>query len=100
MQLLEDCKKTAHNIPELHRHAWILDYLGCAGMSLDESSTECGVKIYHVKKKYWRAPELHPLLHLIDCITAQAKNATTSKGSQRYLWLPGEGVILKCGSIS
>lgn len=79
------------DVPELHRHAWILDRLGCAGMSSDESSVERGVKIYRVKKKYWRAPELLPFLHSIDRVTAQGKNATTTKGSQRYLRLPGEG---------
>jgi hypothetical protein len=60
-------------------------------MSSDESSLEHGVKIYRTKKKYWRAAELSPFLHGIDRVTAQTKNVTTARGSQRYLRLPGEG---------
>lgn len=69
-------------------------------MSSDESSVERGLKIYRVKKKYWRATELSPFLHSIDRVTAQAKNATTSKGSQKYLRLPGEGVSSEGGVVS
>ncbi|KAF9777739.1 hypothetical protein BJ322DRAFT_1015465 [Thelephora terrestris] len=88
-KLLEDRRKTVGQIPELREHSWVIDHLGAAGMSSDESSTEHGVKIYRIKKKYWRAAELGPFLHGIDRVTAQYKNVTTSKGSQRYLWLSG-----------
>lgn len=70
----------------------MLDSFGCGGMSSDETSVEHGVKVYRVKKKYWRAADLRPFLHSIDRVTAQMKNVTTTKGSQRYLRLPGEGV--------
>jgi len=86
-------------VPELRRHAWVLDRLGYAGMSSDESSVEHGLKIYRVKKKYWRAAELCPFLHMIDRVTAQTKNVTTSKGSQKYHRLPGEGVSSEGGIV-
>ena len=89
-QLLEDRKKTVNSVPELHKHAWIIDRLGRAGMSSDESSVELGVKFYRIKKKYWRAADLSPFLHTIDRVTAQTKNATTSKGCRKYFRLPGE----------
>ena len=99
MQLLEDRKKTVHAVPELHRHAWIIDRLGCAGMSSDESSVEHGVKIYRVKKKYWRAAELRPFLHAIDRVTEQTKNVTTVRGSQKYHRLPGGEVSSEGGIV-
>ena len=98
-QLLEGRKKTVNSIPELRKHAWILDRLGSAGMSSDESSMELGVRLYRVKKKYWRAAELTPFLHTIDRVTAQTKSATTSKGSQKYFRLPGEGVSSEGGIV-
>lgn len=76
-------------VPELERHAWILDRLGCAGMSSDETGAEGGVKLFRVKKKFWRAAELGPFLHMIDCVTVQTKNVTTSKGSTKYHRIPG-----------
>jgi hypothetical protein len=96
-QLFEDRKKTVYNVPELQKHAWIIDHLGPAGMSSDESSVERGVKVYRIKKKFWRAAELRPFLHAIDRVTEQTKNATTTKGSQKYHRLPGEGVSSEGG---
>ena len=69
-------------------------------MSSDESSVEHGVKIYRVKKKFWRAAELRPFLHAIDRITEQTKNVTATRVSQKYHRLPGaevssEGVIVQ-----
>lgn len=86
-------------IPELERHAQILDCLGCAGMSSDETSKEGGVKMYRVKKKFWRAAELGPFLHMIDRITEQTKNATSSKGSTKYLRLPGKDTSSEGGVV-
>ena len=88
------------SVPELHKHAWILDHLGCVGMSSDESSVEHGVKIYRIKKKYWRAAELSPFLHTVDRVTTQTKNAITSRGCQKYPRLPGEGVSSEGGIVT
>lgn len=98
-QLLEDRRKTARSVPELGRHVWILDSLGYAGMSSDESSTEHGVKLYRIKKKFWRAAELGPFLHAIDRVTAQTKNVTTARGSTKYHRLPGENTSSEGGVV-
>ena len=91
-QLLEDRKKTVYTIPELRKHAWIIDGLGYAGMSSDESDPGRAVKHFRVKKKEWRAAELGPFLHIIDRVTARTKAVTSSRGSQKYYRLLGEGV--------
>ena len=91
-QLFEDRMKMMRTVPELRRHESIIDSLGCAGMSSDETSVESGVKIYRAKKKYWRAPELEPFLHMIDRVTEKTKNATSSRGSTKYLRLPSNKV--------
>ena len=82
--------KTVRSVPELRRHEPIIDHLGCAGMSSDESSVERGMKIYRIKKKFWRAPEVSIFLHSIDRVTEHAKNVTTTKGSTKYHRLPGQ----------
>ena len=99
MQLLEDCKKTMRSVPELCNHAWVLDCLGCAGMSSDKTSVEHGVKIYRIKKKFWRAAELGSFLHTINRVTEQTKNVTTSRGSQKYYWLPGKSKSSEGGIV-
>lgn len=92
--------KTVRSIPELRRHESIINRLGCAGMSSDESSVERGMKFYRIKKKFWRAPEVSTFLHSIDRVTEHAKNITTSRGSTKYHRLPGqnesrEGAIVR-----
>ena len=91
--------KTVQAVPELRKHAWIIDSLGHAGMSSDESSVERGVKVYRVKKKFWRAAELGPFLHAIDRVTEQTKNVTTTRGSQKYNWLPSGEVSSEGGIV-
>jgi hypothetical protein len=98
-QLLEDRRKTVNSVPELRRHAWMIDSLGCAGMSSDETSKENGMTVYRVKKKFWRAAELGPFFHSIDRVTEQTKNVTTSKGSRRCHRLPCEKVSSEGGIV-
>ena len=69
-------------------------------MSSDESSVECGVKVYRIKKKFWRAAELGPFLHAIDHVTEQTKNVTTTRGSQKYNRLPSGEVSSEGGIVS
>ena len=69
-------------------------------MSSDESSVERGVKVYRVKKKFWRAAELGPFLHAIDRVTEQTKNVTTTRGSQKYNRLPSGEVSSEGGIVS
>ena len=80
------------SVPELRKHAWIIDCLGYAGMSSDETDRGVAVRHYRVKKKEWRAPELCPFLHTIDRVTARTKDAISSRGTQKYYRLPGEAV--------
>ena len=92
--------KTVRNVPELRRHETIITRLGCARMSLDESSVEHGMKVYRVKKKYWRASELGPFLCMIDRVTEQTKNATTTRGSTKYKRILGEKESQEGGIVS
>jgi hypothetical protein len=59
-------------------------------MSSDDTSNEHGVRIYRIRKKYWRAPEVGTFLRAIDRVTENTKNATTARGSTKYLRLPSE----------
>jgi hypothetical protein len=87
-------------IPELTKHAELIDDLGCGGMSSDETSVEHGVKLFRIKKKFWRAAELGPFLHAIDRVTERIQNTTTSRGSSKYHRLPGENESREGGIVS
>ena len=99
MQLLDDCVKTVQAVPKLCKHTWIIDSLGHTGMSSDELSVERGVKVYCIKKKFWRAAELGPFLHAINHVMEQTKNVTTTRGSQKYNQLPSGEVSLEGGIV-
>lgn len=58
-------------------------------MSSDETDREQGLRVYRIKKKFWRAPELGLFLRTIDRVAEQNKNATSSRGSLRLHRIPG-----------
>jgi hypothetical protein len=75
--------------PELSRHHRVIEDLGVAGMSSDESGKENGQKVFRVRRKFWRAAALGPFLHTIDRVTNLKNDVVGGNASQKFQRLPG-----------
>lgn len=84
---------------ECHPHLPILDALGPAGMSSDDSdhTDEAGVPQYRIKSRPWRNPELTPFLRVLDGVHRHdrfqdtSEDRTAGAGAQPHIrnMLPG-----------
>src|SRR5271154_5001172 len=88
--------RISKRIPELRKHARILQILGPQGMSDDEREEQHGRISYRVQTPTWRNPALIPFLRAFDRIYAILKESSTlldRRGNPVHERVPGDAYV-------
>ncbi|KAA1477407.1 hypothetical protein DENSPDRAFT_758508, partial [Dentipellis sp. KUC8613] len=76
-------KEMVHKYKNLHKFVGVLDALGIAGMSSDESDSSLGQKTYTITRPQWRSAEFRRVMGTLDVIyslTRSAKARSDARG--------------------